>query len=136
MTKGILCTIDFSPSSKEVLKWSVKLAKKLGSHLTILHAYRLFKLNGETVAFKRKMEEEAATNFKVLETELLKNSKISYDFKTEVGFVDDRIEEHLKTNPISFLVMGKDMTIKNREAFDELMDHLKIPLVIVPETPN
>jgi hypothetical protein len=53
-------------------------------------------------------------------------------FKIEIGFVDDRIEEHTKNNKISFLVMGKNMSIRNKESFDELVENLQAPLVIVP----
>lgn len=132
MTNGILCTIDFTDASKEALKWSIRLAKKLNSPLTILYTYRLFAQNGEAVFMKRKMEEEAFRNFEVLEKELLAGTEIAYDFKPEVGFVDDRIEEHIKRRDISFLVMGKNMSIRNKETFDELIERLKRPLVIVP----
>ncbi len=132
MTKGILCTTDFSDSSKEALKCSICLAMTLGAHLTILFTYRLFKQYGEVIAMKRKIEEDAWHNFNLLEKELLAGRAISYDFKTEVGFVTDRVEEHNKKNSIGFLVMGKSMTTLNKETFDDLVAHLHIPLVIVP----
>lgn len=81
---------------------------------------------------KRKIEEEASQNMTKLEKELLVNSGIEYDIKIEVGFVEDRIEEHLKTNQISFLVMGKEMSLRNKEMFDDLLQKLQVPLVIVP----
>lgn len=132
MTNDILCTIDFSDSSKVAMKWSICLAKRLNSHLSILHTYRLFKQDGEVVGTKRKIEEEASKNFGVLEKELLAGTGITYDFRTEVGFVEDRIENHTKKNKIDFLVMGKGMSLRNKEAFDELLEHLQVPLVIVP----
>jgi nucleotide-binding universal stress UspA family protein len=130
--KKILCTIDFSDSSRQALKYSVKLAKESGSTLTILYAYRLFKSNGEAVAMKKKIEADAAANFALLENELLAGSGISYEFRIEVGFVDDRIEEHARKNNLSFLVMGKSMSSGTKETFNELVSHLQIPLVIVP----
>lgn len=81
---------------------------------------------------KRRMEEEASQNMTKLENELLINSGIDYDVKIEVGFVEDRIEEHLKTNQISFLVMGKEMSLRNKEMFDDLLRKLQVPLVIIP----
>lgn len=132
MTNGIICTTDFSDSSKEALKWSIRLATKLGSRLTILYTYRLFKQNDEIIQAKRKIDEEALRDFSVLEQELLAGSGIEYDFKTEVGFIADRIAEHLKKNKLSFLVISKGMSIRNRETFDDLLAKLKIPLVIVP----
>ena len=132
MTNGILCTTDFSDSSKEALKLSINLAKKLDSHLTILFTYRLFKQNMELIAMKRKIEDEAAKNFNALEKELLAGKGISYDFKTEIGFVDDRIEDHAKKNKTSFLVMDRNTNTKNKETFDELVAQLRIPLILVP----
>jgi hypothetical protein len=77
-------------------------------------------------------KEEGLRKFKAVEKEFLEGSGISYDFKVEVGFVDDRIEEHMKINKISFLVMAKNMSVRNRESFDELVENLRAPLVIVP----
>jgi Universal stress protein family len=132
MTHGILCTIDFTESSLETLKWSVRLCKKLKCRLTVLYTYRLFKQNGEAIPLKKQIEEEAIKNFALLEKEVLVGEGVSYDFKIEVGFIDDRIEEHAKKNKLSFLVMNKEMSLRNKEAFDDLLKQLQIPLVIVP----
>lgn len=116
----------------DALKWSIDLAKMLDAHLTILYTYRLFKQNGEVVAMKKIIEEEASKNFRAMESELLVGTGIKYDFKPEVGFVADRVEEHAKKRNVGFLVMGKSMTSGNKENFDELVEHLRVPLVIVP----
>jgi shikimate 5-dehydrogenase len=117
----------------DALKWSIGLAKKLTIPLTVLYTYRLYKQDGEIFGIKKKLEEEASKNFEAIEKELLAGTGITYDFKTEVGFVDDRIEDHARKNKVSFLVMGKSMSIRNKD-FDALVDQLKIPLVLVPET--
>lgn len=132
MITEILCTTDFSDSSNVALKWSIGLARNLGAHLTILYTYRLFKQNGEAVTMKRIIEKEAAKNFGALESELLSGSGIEYEFKTEVGFMADRIGAHAKKKDIGFLVMGKTMSTANKEIFDDLVAHLNVPLVIVP----
>jgi nucleotide-binding universal stress UspA family protein len=131
MTSAIICTTDFSESSRAALQWSVDMAKKLNTHLTILYTYRLIKQNNETPQ-KKKIEEDANRNLAVLEKEILSDSGVEYDFKIEVGFVDDRIEAHVKTNQINFLVMGKGMSLRNKETFDDLVLQLQIPLVIIP----
>lgn len=131
MTNGIVSVTDFSDHSKETVRWAIDLAKKLDSHLTILYTYRLLKQEGEAVPLKRKMEADASKNFTELENQLLAGSGIEYDFKTEVGFIDDRIEEYVKHNQLSFLVMGK-LGARNKETFDDLLKHLQVPLVIVP----
>jgi nucleotide-binding universal stress UspA family protein len=133
MTRSILCATDFSDSSKQAIAWTVSMARQIGAKIIILHTYRLLRsLNGEAVKLKKKMEEEARKNFEVVEKEFLINQGISYDFKTEVGFVIDRVEDYAKNGSIRFLVMDKNMSTSNKEMFNDLLEHLKVPLVIVP----
>lgn len=132
MTNEILCPIDFSESSIEALKCSIRLAKKMKSKLTILYTYRLFKQNGEALAQRRRIEEDAAKKFEALEQELLKTSGLSYQFSTEIGFVEGRIGEHARSSKISFLVMADEMRKKISDSFDQLVSQIHVPLVIVP----
>jgi len=134
MSLSILCVIDFSESSKKVLQWAAENARTNQSHLTVLYSYRLTPVrNGESiVALKRKIEDEANQNFKILETDLLLDKHITYDFKTEVGFIADRVQEHSKNHPINFLVIDKCIRTSNKESFDELMENMQVPLVIIP----
>jgi hypothetical protein len=133
MNNEIICTIDFSESSKEALKWSVSLATILKSHLTILYTYRLMNsCDGEAVEVKKKIEESAFQRFAALKAELLDGHDVSYDFKVEVGFVSNRVRHYAKKNGVGFLVMGNKMNSSNKESFDELAENLQVPLVIIP----
>jgi nucleotide-binding universal stress UspA family protein len=133
MDTAILCTIDFSESSKDVLQYAVNLSKQLKCHIRVLYTYRLLSASGdEAVDMRKKTEEQAKLNFSVLEKEVLTGSGISYDFKIEVGFVSNRVREYAKNNNVSFLVMGKGMNGTSKESFDELAANLQVPLVIVP----
>jgi nucleotide-binding universal stress UspA family protein len=133
MTKPILCTIDFSEASRQALKWAVQFAKTQASHLTILYTYRLTKnMTGEVVEWKKKKEEEAKQKFAAVENECLAMTGIVYEFKIEVGFMADRIEEHLKKYETSFLVIDKNMCSQSKDTFDDLMEHVTVPMVIVP----
>ncbi|GHN00298.1 hypothetical protein WSM22_17870 [Cytophagales bacterium WSM2-2] len=135
MKKGILCIIDFSDASKEVLKWAVTLTQELGCTLTILYTYRFLKpysKDGEVVEMKRKIEKEAAEKFSKLESELLVGKGISYSFKVEVGFIADRVNNHARKNGADFLVVGQKMDSVNKQSLDELVADVQIPLVIVP----
>ena len=108
LTKAIVCSIDFTESSKDALKWAVSLAALHKTHLTVLFTYRLVNSrNGEVMDLRRKIEENASRNFLLLENEILKGSGVPYDFKMEVGFVSNRIADYAKRNGASFLVMGK-----------------------------
>jgi nucleotide-binding universal stress UspA family protein len=133
MNKEIICTIDFSDSSREALKWSVSLAALLKSHLTILYTYRLLNShNGEAVQAKKKIEENAFLKFAELKKDVLEGHDIAYDFRVEVGFVSNRIRHYANLNGVSFLVMGNTMNSTNKESFDELAQSLQVPLVIIP----
>jgi hypothetical protein len=133
MTKGIICTIDFSESSKDALRWSVSLAKLMKTHLTVLYTYRLFNSsNGEVLDLRRGIETNAIKKFSALEQEVLVGSGVPYEFKVEVGFVSNRVRHYTKKDEVSFVVMGNKMNAANKETFDELAESIQVPLVIVP----
>jgi hypothetical protein len=134
MQLSILCVIDFSESSKKALQWAIANANAHKSHLTVLYPYRLTRAQyGESaIAMRKKIEDEALKNFGLLEKDLLLNGKISYDFKSEVGFLADRVEEHTKNHPVSFMVIDKNIRAGNKESFDDLVENTQIPLVIIP----
>jgi hypothetical protein len=128
----ILCTIDFSDSSSDTLRWAAMLAKQLKAHITILYTFRLIKMPfDEAIGFKKKMEAEAMDNFTRFEKEILKESGVSYEFKTEIGFAVHRIEDMIKKQTFDFLIMNKGIP-GNKEALDELILKIRIPLVLVP----
>jgi nucleotide-binding universal stress UspA family protein len=130
---SILCTIDLSESSKPAIRWAVALAQQLKMPLTILYTYRLLQFrNGEVLQLKRKMEDEAKQQFKEFEKELLMDRGVSYNFKIEVGFVTDRIEDHARKNSLSFLVMNKNANESGKETIDDLMEHIHVPVLLVP----
>jgi nucleotide-binding universal stress UspA family protein len=133
MVKTILCTIDLSASSKHAIQWAVTLAQQLKAHLTILYTYRLMPApSGEVVEVKKRMEEDALLQFKQLEKEYLNGKGVSYDFRTEVGFIADRIEDHAKKNNLNVVVMGKNVGSNNSETFTELMENIHVPTLVVP----
>jgi nucleotide-binding universal stress UspA family protein len=133
MSNAILCTIDFSESSRDVLKYAVDLCRQCDCHLTVLYTYRLLhSQTGDVMESRKKIEEQAKQNFSVLEKDILKGSGIPYEFKVEVGFVSNRVTEYAKKNTVSFLVISKKMNGRSNESFDELAENIKVPLVIVP----
>jgi len=133
MTKKILCTTDFSEASNNALKWAISFSLKEDSELTILYTYRLTKnISEELVAWKKRIEKEASGKFAAFEDIWLKGKGIKYQFKIEVGFIGDRIDDHAKNNNLAFLVVDKDMCMKNKDTFDDLLDHMNVPLIIIP----
>lgn len=133
MSRTILCTVDFSPSSKHALQCAITLARDLQAHLIVLYTYRLIREGKEEVIeAKKKIEAQAAHNFAAIENEMLKGSGITYEFKTEIGFVADRIDALIRKLPIGFIVIDKNMTLENKETFEELLENMLVPTLIVP----
>lgn len=131
---SVLCVIDFSASSENALRSAVHLASGNQTHLTVLHPYRLTQAvkKEDLVKLKRDIDEEAALNFKKM-SHLLINLNVPFDFRAEVGFLTDRVQEHLRKNNVTLLVMNKHLALGSWEAFHELIDQLEIPMMIVPE---
>jgi hypothetical protein len=128
----ILCTLDFSDSSQNALRLGIMLAKQLNAHLTLLYTFRLIKMPlNEAVGYKNKMELEAINNFSIVEKDYLKDSGLTYDFKSEVGFMAHRVEELIRKQHIDFLILDKKLP-GNSETLDELISKVSIPMVLVP----
>lgn len=131
--RSILCTIDFSRSSHEAVLWAVQLARQLNAHLTVLYTYRLIQYrSGEALQLKRDIEASASHQFELLERELLAGKGISYDFKVEIGFIADRVEDYARKNTLNFLVTNKNLHNGGKEFIDELIEHIQVPLLVVP----
>ena len=103
------------------------------AHLSILYTYRLIQpRSGEIINIKKVMEHEARQKFELLEKDFLQNSGIVYDFKVEVGFISDRIEDRAKNNALDFVVMDKTMRSNSNESLEELLVHIHVPMLLVP----
>ena len=78
------------------------------------------------------MVQEAAVNFQKITDDILKDACISFDFRAEVGFINDRIYTYTQRNEIRLLVISKTLASQNNEALDELIGQVRVPLVIIP----
>jgi nucleotide-binding universal stress UspA family protein len=134
MAKSIICVVDFSESSQQVLQCAADLSATFHSHLSVLYPYRLLQTTrGEDLMeLKKRKEKEAIQQFESLEKRLLAGRDLDVDFSSEIGFVTDRIENRTRQNPAQFVVIGRSLVNANKESFDEMMKHLPSPLVIVP----
>lgn len=128
----ILCLIDFTEASQRELRWATTMASKLNAHLTILHAYRLLQSNTKVLQMKRQTEIEAREKFLKLEEDVLIHNSVEYEFRSEVGFMADRIEDYVSKNLVSMLIIHKSMIHESKESIQQVIDQLKVPLVIVP----
>lgn len=76
------------------------------------------------------MEREAIEKFEQLEEKLLRDKRMTYDFKAEIGFLRDRVQEFARKHRVAIIVIGNDLA--KDESFAELVELLTVPLVIVP----
>ena len=133
MTKSILCAIDFSESSLHALQWAAELSSQFKCHLTVLYPYRLLQTSkGDVVGVKQKNLELANKKFEALKNEFLNGKVNSYNFTAEVGFLSDRIEDHIEKNSIMLMVLGKNMDSSSQDNLQDLINTISVPVLIVP----
>ncbi len=115
------------------LEWAIAEALNHNLHLSVLYPYRLdqVKKKENGIQSKKELELEAAEKFERLAEGMLQKSKISFDFKAEIGFLRDRITEHAKKHNDVLLVIGKKLA--SAESFTELVEETNIPVVIIPQ---
>jgi len=135
-TPAVLCLIDFSEASRQALKWAAEEAWKQHTQLTVLYPYRLNQLQGRDglAKLRQGLDTEAIFNFQKLAEATLNEIPIKYEFKPEIGFITDRVYAHSHVKEFSMLVISKHLAATNREYMMELIDLIKFPLVIVPQT--
>ena len=137
--KPILCVIDLSESSANVLEVAAKMATLKKAHLTILCPYRLidYGYNGEAGKLKAKLEQEARENFSLIKNKIASMNDLSYEFQPEIGFAGDRINSFVKKNNLDMIIISQRQanTISeiNGMALQYLITNSQIPFTIVPE---
>lgn len=137
--KTILCAIDFSESSLQALKWTMRMAQLYEAEVTFLFCYRLITVSdeGESLNVKRDMEADALNRFHQIEAKCIRVTTVPYQFVMEIGFFSSRIELFMRRSPVSLLVLGtsmiKDFNEYKNLSFDQFLSATKIPVIIAPE---
>jgi nucleotide-binding universal stress UspA family protein len=138
MKDHILCAIDFSESSVNALQWASKIAKGSNSSLAVLYSYRLLqtgKLN-DIVSFRKNTEAECKKKFSELEAAALTHG-VRASLITEIGFFSDNIENFIRKNPMTMVVLSESMANTIYEHKGQSLLHflksLRVPLLIVPD---
>jgi nucleotide-binding universal stress UspA family protein len=126
--------VDFTEPSARALQWAIEAATAYHAHLSVIYPYRLQSTskNEDMLQMKKRTEEDAAKQFAQYEREFLKGKDIQFDFRTEVGFLRDRVEDRAKKASVSLVVVSKAMNKEGKESYDELISSANIPLVIIP----
>lgn len=132
---SVLCVIDFSSTSEDALRAAIPAAERNHARLMIIHPYRLNHAGSmeDQVKMKRAIEEESRQNFRKL-SHVLNDVTIPFDFRPEIGFLTDRVQEHLKKANIILLIMSRELAKASRESLMELLPQIDIPILIIPKT--
>lgn len=130
-TPTLLFVTNFSETSTNALTWAIREAQRHKLHVSVLYPYRLNQqAKKDSVQSKVELEREAIERFEQLEEKLLHDKHMTYDFKAEIGFLRDRVQEFARKHRVAIIVIGNDLA--KDESFGELVDELTVPLVIVP----
>jgi hypothetical protein len=107
--KKALYPSDFSPESVISAKAAIDYCIENNIELFLLHTYRLIKpisdLDMINSSFKRELESNSKLAFDELEGKHLIESGIKYHFRSEVGFLLDRIAYNTKNDKIDLLIL-------------------------------
>lgn len=111
MFKKILCPVDFSQFTQEIINYAVDLAKKYGSELHVMHVvpnmtyftpYESFLTPENLVAVEKNIQDEVERDFK----KLLKGQGIPTQTVIRTGAPFVEIIDYAKTESIDLIVMG------------------------------
>lgn len=137
--KHILCVIDLTHSSQNVLEVAVGLANEKEAHLVILFPYRLIEYGykGDVTKLKARLEHDARDKFAILKDQISLSEKLSYEFQPEIGFTVDRINYYVKRNKLDMIVISQlqanGINEINTRALQHLITNSRLPFTIVPE---
>ena len=137
--RPILCVIDLSEKSAQVLEVAARMAYAYGSQLTVLFPYRLIghAFSGEISKLKIKLEQDAKEKFSAIKSHVPLLEQLSYEFLPEIGFPADRINAFVRRNKVDSVVIGQRqatmMNEVNHFALQNLITNSRLPFTIVPE---
>jgi universal stress protein A len=111
MFKKIVCPIDFSEFTDEILKYAVNITKKFNAELHLIHIipnlnyftpYESFLTPENLVAIEKNIEKEVEKDFEKVMKDI--NMPLKKIVKTGVTFVE--IIDYIKEEDIDLVVMG------------------------------
>lgn len=135
---AILCALDFSDASDNVMEVALEMAAQKQTNLVVLFAYRLLQPESQEITeYRKNMEKQAQSDFATLTKKLKINGDVPFEFRAEIGFISDRIEVYMKRNPVGLVVLGQNLANSINEhkglPLENFLQTMKVPVLIVPE---
>ncbi|RAW02388.1 universal stress protein [Pseudochryseolinea flava] len=137
--RTILCVIDLTEPTLQVLRFAADLAKAQKAYLSILFPYRLITQGNHADASKLRanLEQQAFTNFGAFKNNIPALDSIPFEFKPEIGFAGYIIGSFVRRHDVAMVIIGQDQarTINdsNGMSLEHLIENLKVPVTIIPE---
>lgn len=132
----VLCAFNLGESADSVVKSAVAHSVRLNLPLMILCSYRLIQTNAseEVVAVKKRFERMAFKQIKSISTP---DTGIQPSFRTEIGFLSDRVESFIKAGKVNLLVVGNSTAATIYEhkglTLKEFVKKINVPVLVIPE---
>jgi nucleotide-binding universal stress UspA family protein len=121
---SVLVVTDFSDSSLQAFQWAIPEAQIRRLSISVLYPYRLDSLRHQDnpPTSKKELDHEARLKFEQVAQGLLLSSRVPFDFRSEVGFLRDRISDFAKKHEVAMVVMDSQMA--QVESFPEFLAEL------------
>lgn len=145
--KKILCALDFSPASKQALRYALKFADVYAAEVHLLHVLEpvadiMLEVPQTVPTINRKLIEDARTRLQVLASDVL--TEISQDLKNDivltttidVGPVGFTVNDTAAENADLIVVGSRGTAAKSwwmSSVSQEIINHPSVPVLVVPE---
>ena len=119
------------------MRAALEMAHQYKTKVIGLFAYRLVQPASGTVSdYRKSVEKQARDEFQQMIQQMHFNGSVNYEFRSEIGFLTDRIDDYLQKSEVGMLIMSQDMADSINEHKGLTLQHflhsLKVPLLIVP----
>jgi len=135
-TPCVLCAFNLGESADGVVKSAVSFSVHQKLPLMILCSYRLIQTNAseEVQSVKKRFENMAIKKIKSIDNV---EHGIKPSFRTEIGFLSDRVESFVKTGKVKLIVVSNETASNIYEhkglTLKEFVKKINIPVLVIPE---
>lgn len=120
------------------MRCAIEVAMRHRTDLIVLFSYRLAQpFEGTIAGYRKNIESKARADFEELVEKVSLNGRVKYEFRSEIGFLSDRIEAYIEKNDVGVIVIGHEManTMNDHRSMtlQQFIHNIKVPILIVPE---